>query len=78
MHDGAAGRVPERSERPLVNLLGLARQSAVYALGGFAYKGLAILAVPLLARLLSPAELGLLDAAAITASLLGLVAGLGT
>jgi O-antigen/teichoic acid export membrane protein len=50
----------------------------VYALGGFAYKGLAILAVPLLARLLTPAELGLLDAAAITATLLGLAAGLGT
>ena len=78
MLDDSAERIPERSERPLLNLLGLARQSAVYALGGFAYKGLAILAVPLLARLLSPAELGLLDAAAITASLLGLVAGLGT
>ena len=78
MLDEPAERVPERSERPLLNLLALARQSAVYALGGFAYKGLAIIAVPLLARLLSPAELGLLDAAAITASLLGLVAGLGT
>ena len=78
MLDDPAEHVPERSERPLLNLLALARQSAVYALGGFAYKGLAILAVPLLARLLSPPELGLLDAAAITASLLGLVAGLGT
>ena len=78
MLDDTAVQVPERSEGPLLNLLGLARQSAVYALGGFAYKGLAILVVPLLARLLSPAELGLLDAAALTATLLGLVAGLGT
>lgn len=56
----------------------LARRSAVYALGGLAYKGIALVAVPLLARLLTPAELGLLDAAAITSTLLALIAGLGT
>lgn len=71
-HDAIAER-----GRP-VTLRALARRSVVYALGGLAYKGLALLAVPLLARLLTPSELGLLDAAAITASLLGLVAGLGT
>lgn len=55
----------------------LGRAALVYALGGFAYKGVAILAVPLLARLLSPAELGLLDLAAVMASILGLSAVMG-
>lgn len=50
----------------------------VYALGGLAYKGIALVTVPLLARLLEPAQLGLLDAAAILATLIGLVAGLGS
>lgn len=63
-----------------VNPLGLralAGRSVVYALGGLAYKGIALVTVPLLARLLEPAQLGLLDAAAILASIVGLVAGLG-
>lgn len=56
----------------------LAGRSFVYALGGLAYKGVALVSVPLLARLLKPAELGLLDAAAVLASIIGLVAGLGS
>jgi O-antigen/teichoic acid export membrane protein len=56
----------------------LIRHSATYALGGLAYKGVALLTVPLLARLLSPAQLGLLDLAAVLASLGGLIIGLGS
>lgn len=59
-------------------LRSLAGRSVVYALGGLAYKGLALVTVPLLARLLEPAQLGLLDATAILASVVGLAAGLGT
>jgi O-antigen/teichoic acid export membrane protein len=67
---------PAGSER--IGLASLSRQSLVYALGGLAYKGVALVTIPLLARLLSPADLGLLDLAAILASLVGLVAVFGT
>ncbi len=67
---------PAGSER--IGLIALGRASLVYALGGLAYKGVALLTIPLLARLLSPAALGLLDLAAVLASLVGLVAVLGT
>lgn len=57
---------------------GLGRASLTYALGGIAYKGVALLAMPVLARLLMPAELGLLDLAAIVATLIGVVVSFGT
>lgn len=60
------------------SLFALGRASLTYALGGFAYKGVALLSVPILARLLSPAELGLLDFAAVLASLVGLTAAVGS
>jgi O-antigen/teichoic acid export membrane protein len=58
--------------------LALGRRSLTYALGGLAYKGVAIVAVPILARLLSPAELGLLDLAAVIATIVGLSVALGS
>lgn len=67
---------PAGSER--IGMASLSRRSLVYALGGLAYKGVALVTIPLLARLLSPAELGLLDFAAVLATLTGLVAVLGT
>lgn len=67
---------PTGSER--MGLAALGRVSLVYALGGLAYKGVALLTIPLLARLLSPGQLGLLDLAAVLASIVGLVAVLGT
>ena len=56
----------------------IGRASATYALGGFAYKAVALFSVPIIARLLTPAELGVLDMAAVCASIVGLTAGLGT
>jgi O-antigen/teichoic acid export membrane protein len=67
---------PAGSER--IGLVALSRASVVYALGGLAYKGVALVTIPLLARILSPAELGLLDLAAVIATLIGLVVVLGT
>jgi O-antigen/teichoic acid export membrane protein len=61
-----------------LGLIALGRRSLTYALGGLAYKGVALLALPILARLLSPAQLGLLDFAAVLAAIVGLVAVLGT
>jgi O-antigen/teichoic acid export membrane protein len=61
-----------------LSLIALGRRSLTYALGGLAYKGVALLALPILARLLSPAQLGLLDLAAVLAAVAGLVAVLGT
>lgn len=69
----APGSVPADE----LGVVALGRRSVTYALGGLAYKGLALLSVPLLARLLSPAELGLVDLAAVLAGIIGLVAGLG-
>ena len=66
------------SAAPILGMRSLAGMSLVYALGGLAYKGVAVITVPILARLLTPAELGLLDAAAIMAGLIGLAAGLGS
>src|SRR5687767_8428269 len=66
------------SAAPTLGVRSLAGMSLVYALGGLAYKGVAVVTVPILARLLTPAELGLLDAAAIIAGLIGLAAGLGS
>ena len=57
--------------------LQLGRASLMYAFGGLAYKGVALLSVPILARLLSPAELGLLDLAAVLASTVGLAVSVG-
>lgn len=56
----------------------LGRRSLTFALGGLAYKGVALLTLPVLARILTPAQLGLLDLAAVLATLVGLVAILGT
>ena len=56
----------------------IGRASATYALGGFAYKAVALFSVPIIARLLTPAELGVLDLAAVCASIVGLTSGLGT
>jgi O-antigen/teichoic acid export membrane protein len=67
-----------RPDTERMGLTALSRVSMVYALGGLAYKGVALVTVPVLARLLSPAELGLLDFAAVLASLTGLVALAGT
>jgi O-antigen/teichoic acid export membrane protein len=61
-----------------LGIVALARRSVVYALGGLAYKGVALLTVPVLARLLVPAELGLLDLAAVIASIVGILVVLGT
>lgn len=61
-----------------LSVLAVGRRSLVYALGGLAYKGVALLAVPVLARVLTPAELGVLDLAAVLATISGLVIGQGT
>ena len=61
-----------------LSVLAVGRRSLVYALGGLAYKGVALLAVPILARVLTPAELGVLDLAAVLATISGLVIGQGT
>mgnify|MGYP002336041621 CR=1 FL=1 len=60
------------------SLVKLGRSSLTYALGGLAYKGVALLSAPILARLLTPAELGLLDLAAVIASVVGLAAAIGS
>lgn len=65
------------SSEPM-GVVALGRRSLTYALGGLAYKGVALLALPILARILSPAQLGLLDLAAVLATMVGLVAVLGT
>jgi O-antigen/teichoic acid export membrane protein len=67
---------PSEAER--VGLGRLGRASLTYALGGLAYKGVALLTIPVLARLLSPAQLGVLDLAAVLASTAGLLAIVGT
>lgn len=61
-----------------IGILSLGARSLTYALGGLAYKGVAIIAVPILARLLTPAELGVLDFAAVLATIVGLTAALGS
>ena len=53
------------------------RSSVTYAAGSFAYKGIALVTAPVLARLLSPSELGLLDLAVVLASTVMIIAGLG-
>jgi O-antigen/teichoic acid export membrane protein len=67
---------PTETQRPTIGALG--RTSLVYALGGLAYKGVAVVTVPIFARLLAPNELGLLDLAALIATVLGLAAALGS
>ena len=57
--------------------LQLGRASVTYALGGLAYKGVALLSVPILARLLTPAQLGLLDLAVVLASVVALAVAIG-
>lgn len=61
-----------------LSVLTLGRRSVVYSLGTLAYKGVAIVSLPIIARLLSPSELGLLDLAAVMASVIGLIAAVGT
>lgn len=56
----------------------LGRASLTYALGGLAYKGIALVTIPILARILTPAQLGLLDLAAVIATLVSLIVVLGT
>ena len=53
------------------------RYSLTYMTGSVAYKAVALLAIPVLARLLSPSELGLLDLAALISSIVSLTAGVG-
>ena len=53
------------------------RESIEYALGGFAYKAVAFLSVPILARLLLPAQLGLLDVAVLIALVVSVTASAG-
>lgn len=62
----------------MLSPLELGRASLTYAFGGLAYKGVALLSVPILARLLSPSQLGLLDLAAVLASIVGLTVAMGT
>lgn len=52
-------------------------RSAVFVAGNLAYKAISLFAVPILARLLAPAELGLLDISVVFAGGIGLVAGAG-
>jgi len=68
----------ERADAAPISIFALGRDAATYAFGGLAYKGIALLSVPVLARLLSPTQLGLLDLAAVVATLIGLVAVWGT
>jgi O-antigen/teichoic acid export membrane protein len=55
----------------------LFRSSVMYAAGSFAYKGIALVTAPVLARLLAPSQLGLLDLAVVFANSVMVVAGLG-
>ena len=71
-------QVASASPAEPLGLIALGRRSLTYALGGLAYKGVALLALPILARLLSPAQLGLLDLASVLAAIAGLVIVLGT
>lgn len=52
-------------------------RSAVFVAGNLAYKAISLFAVPILARLLAPAELGLLDLSVVFAGGVGLLAGAG-
>ena len=61
-----------------MSLATLGRLSASYALGGLAYKVVALLSVPILARLLTPAQLGLLDFAAVLATIVALTITVGS
>jgi O-antigen/teichoic acid export membrane protein len=56
----------------------LAGHSLTYALGALAYKGIALVTVPVLARLLAPDELGLLDVGAVVATIVAILAAIGT
>lgn len=53
------------------------RHALTFMTGSVAYKAVALLAIPILARLLTPAELGLLDLAAVVATIISLLAGVG-
>lgn len=70
--------LPRTEPEAARSMWSLARQSVGFSLGGFAYKAIALLTVPFIARLLSPTELGLLDVAAVAASLIGILGALGT
>jgi O-antigen/teichoic acid export membrane protein len=68
---------PAPIPRTALQLRTVFAESAQYALGGLAYKAIALLSVPVLARLLIPAELGLLDAAVVIAMVVSIIAGAG-
>ena len=51
--------------------------SAQYALGGLAYKAVALLSVPILARLLVPEDLGMLDLAVVVALVVAISGAVG-
>ena len=51
--------------------------SVQYALGGLAYKAVALLSVPILARLLVPADLGMLDLAVVVALVVAITGAVG-
>lgn len=71
MPDSTAG--PQRG-----TLRTLAGQSFAYLAGGVAGKALALVTLPLLARLLTPAQLGVLDVGSGVATLLATIAVMGT
>jgi O-antigen/teichoic acid export membrane protein len=66
------------TEQPAGGLRVLAGQSLAYLAGGLAGKALALITVPVLARLLLPAQLGTLDVVASVASAFSIVAIAGT
>jgi O-antigen/teichoic acid export membrane protein len=65
-------RTPTEQEPGTIEVL--ARRSIAYLTGGVAGKALALVTLPLLARLLAPAQLGLLDVAAALAASIGTLA----
>ena len=66
------------TEQPTSGLRVLAGQSLAYLAGGLAGKALALITVPVLARLLMPAELGTLDVVASFASAFSIIVVAGT
>jgi O-antigen/teichoic acid export membrane protein len=68
----------QRAVEPGDRLRNLAQSSAAYLAGGLAGKALALVTVPILARLLAPSELGTLDVATGLASTLAILAVAGT
>lgn len=65
---------PSLEARPL---RGMFLASAQYALGGLAYKAIALVLVPILARLMQPAQVGLLDFAVVVALVVSVLGTVG-